>query len=250
LKKKEVTLHLNDGVKAFSSDGSEVYLNTGHTIASDLNIMAVGIQPSTALAEDADLTIGETGGIKVNDYMQTSDEDIYALGDAAETKDWVTGTAVNVALAPPAHKQAYIIARHLSHQEERYKGTLGTSIIKIFDLTVGATGHNSAALKQQNISFKAAEISGNSHAGYYPGAEKLWIKILFDDHSGKLYGAQVIGFDGVDKRLAVLATAIQAGLRAADLETLELGYAPPYSGPKDLINVLGYKAAAKLEQDS
>lgn len=246
LKEKDVTTFLNEEVKEFTADGQTLHLNSGTTLQSDLNIMAVGIRPNISLAVDAGLTIGATGTIKVNEYMQTSDPDIYALGDAVETKDSVTGTPVNVALAPPAHRQAYVIARYLNQQSVPYRGTLGTSIIKLFDLTIGATGHNSNSLKEQNISFKETELGGASRAGYYPGSEKVWLKVLFDEESGQIYGGQAVGFDRVDKRLAVLATAIHGRMTVNDLEELELGYAPPYSGAKDLVNVLGYKAASKL----
>ena len=170
-----------------------------------------------------------------------------ALGDAVETRDLIMNTPRNVALATPAHRQAFIIASHLNNKKVPYKGILGTSIIKLFDLTIGATGHNRTSLKENGFTYKEVSLEAYSHARYYPGSEKLWLKILFDENSGVIYGGQAVGFDGVDKRLAVLATAIHAKMTVADLPELELAYAPPYSGSKDPINILGYKAAAQLE---
>jgi NADPH-dependent 2,4-dienoyl-CoA reductase/sulfur reductase-like enzyme len=247
LEEKGIRVHLNNGVAAFSSQGSTLHLNSGDTVQSDLNIMAVGVKPNTSLAIDAFLTLGNTGAIKVNKYMQTSDPDIYALGDAVETNDLIINTPRNVALASPAHRQAYIIAAHLNKRKIPYKGTLGTSIIKLFDLTIGAAGHNRSSLNRQGITYKEASLESYSHAGYYPGSDKLWLKILFDEKSGVIYGGQAVGFEGADKRLAVLATAIHAKLTVDMLPELELAYAPPYSSPKDPVNVLGYKAAAQLE---
>ncbi|GAB3807835.1 CoA-disulfide reductase [Virgibacillus kimchii] len=247
LEEKGVQIHLNDGVSAFSEQGSILHLNSGDTVNSDLNMMAVGVKPNTSLAIDSFLTLGNTGAIKVNEYMQTSDPSIYALGDAVETKDLIMNTPRNVALASPAHRQAYIIASHLSNNQIPYKGTLGTSIIKLFDLTIGAAGHNRTSLNKHGVTFKEVSLEARSHAGYYPGSDKLWLKVLFDEKSGLIYGGQAVGFEGVDKRLAVLATAIHAKMTVADLPELELAYAPPYSSPKDPINVLGYKAVAQLE---
>jgi NADPH-dependent 2,4-dienoyl-CoA reductase/sulfur reductase-like enzyme len=247
LEEKGVQVHLNDGIAAFSDNGTTLHLTSDKTVHSDLNIMAVGIKPNTSLAIDAFLTLGSTGAIKVNEYMQTADPNIYALGDAVETRDLVMDTARSIALASPAHRQAYIIASHLNNKAVPYKGTLGTSIIKLFDLSVGATGHNRTSLNKQGVTYREASLEAYSHARYFPGSDKLWLKILFDEKTGTIYGGQAAGFDGVDKRLAVLATAIHAKLTVADLPELELGYAPPYSTPKDPINVLGYKAAAKLD---
>ncbi|MFA1822886.1 CoA-disulfide reductase [Virgibacillus oceani] len=248
LEENEVEIHLNDGVAAFSDNGTSLHLNSGKTVQSDLNIMAVGVKPNTALAIDAFLTLGNTGAIKVNEFMQTSDPDIYALGDVVETRDLVMNTPRNVALATPAHRQAFIIASHLNNKQIPYKGTLGTSIIKLFDLTIGATGHNRTTLKKHGVTYKEVSIGSYSHARYYPGSDKLWLKVLFDENTGVIYGAQAVGFEGVDKRLAVLATAIHAKLTVADLPELELAYAPPYSSSKDPINILGYKASAQLEK--
>jgi NADPH-dependent 2,4-dienoyl-CoA reductase/sulfur reductase-like enzyme len=247
LEEKGVEVHLNDAVASFSDNGTSLHLNSGNKVQSDLNIMAVGVKPNTSLAIDAFLTLGNTGAIKVNEFMQTSDPDIYALGDVVETRDLVMNTPRNVALATPAHRQAFIIAGRLNNKQIPYKGTLGTTIIKLFDLTIGAAGHNRTSLKKHGFTYKEASLESYSHARYYPGSDKLWLKVLFDEKTGVIYGGQAAGFEGADKRLAVLATAIHAKLTVADLPELELAYAPPYSSSKDPINILGYKASSQLE---
>ena len=246
LKEKNVNLILDDGLASFSDNGKCLHLNSGKTVQADMTILAVGIKPNTKLAIDAELKIGNTGAIYVNDYMQTTDPEIYALGDAVETKDQLTNAPRRIALAWPAHRQAFIIASHLNGQNIPYGGTLGSAILKIFDLTVGATGNGSTLLKQSGLTFKEASLKTYSNARYYPGSEKIWLKVLFDEKTGAIYGGQVVGFAGVDKRLAVLATAIKGNLTVADLPELELAYAPPYSSSKDPINILGYKAASQL----
>ncbi|MEC5424193.1 CoA-disulfide reductase [Virgibacillus sp. C22-A2] len=247
LNDKGVTVILNDGLDYYSDEGKRLHLNSGEVIDADMTIMAVGIKPNTKLAIESSLKLGDTGAVFVNEFMQTTDPAIYALGDVVETKDLITETPRHIALAWPAHRQAFIIASHLNGERIPYKGTLGSAILKVFDLTVGAAGHNSASLKKLGIPFKEAVIESYSHVRYYPGSDKLWIKILFDEESGRLYGAHTVGFEGVDKRLAVLSTAISAKLNVADLPELELAYAPPYSNAKDPINILGYKASAMLK---
>ncbi|GAA0413453.1 MAG: CoA-disulfide reductase [Bacillota bacterium] len=248
LTKKNIEVRLNDGLHHFSNDGKLLHVNSGGTIQADLTIMAVGIRPNTKLAVDASLEIGKTGAILVNTFMQTSDPSIYALGDVVETKDPITGHGRNIALAGPAHRQAFVIANHLNGKPITYNGTYGTNILKLFDLTIGSTGHNSDSLEAYGKSYDVATLQSLSNASYYPGADKLWIKVLFDKQHGTILGGQVVGHAGVDKRLAVLATAIKGKLTVFDLSDLELGYAPPYSSPKDPINILGYKASSKLEQ--
>ncbi|WP_449354322.1 CoA-disulfide reductase [Virgibacillus natechei] len=243
---KGVKVILEDGLTGYSNEGKTIQLNSGNKMQADMTIMATGIKPNTKLATSASLKLGNTGAISVNEYMQTTDPDIYALGDAVETKDLITQTPTHTALAWPAHRQAFVIASHLNGGNIPYKGTLGSAVLKVFDLTVGATGHNSASLKKLGYTFKETTLRSYSHAGYYPGSEKLWLKVLFDDKTGTLYGAHVVGFDGVDKRLAILTTAITAKLTVADLPELELAYAPPYSSPKDPVNILGYKASSML----
>lgn len=243
---KGVSLRLQQSVDGFSNNGHTVHTSSGEELHTDMTILSSGVKPNTELAENASLSLGETGAITVNDFMQTSDPSIYALGDAIEIKDYLTGKPRNVALAPPAHRQAFIIANHLSGTSISYKGSVGTSILKLFELTIGSTGNTSDRLQQANIDFQTATHNALSNAGYYPGAEKISIKILFETESGKLLGGQVVGKKDVDKRLAVLATAINGGMTIADLTELELGYAPPYSSPKDPINTIGYKALAQM----
>lgn len=246
LYEKGVDLELNDGLAAFSNDGKTIHLQSGKTIQTDFTLLAVGIKPLTVLAETAGIQLGETGALAVNAYMQTNDPDIYALGDVVETADFLTETPRHIALAWPAHRQAFIIASHLQGDKLPYDGTMGSAILKLFDLTIGATGHTSKDLNTLEIPYQEAFLSGYSHAGYYPGSVPLHIKILFSKTTGQLYGAQVVGFKGADKRLAVLTTAIKGQLTVHDLAALELAYAPPYSQPKDPINIIGYKAVAKL----
>lgn len=242
LKAKGVTLTLNEGIESFTNAGKTLHLSSGKSVQADMTILAVGITPNTKLASEANLHIGETGAISVNEFMQTNDPNIFALGDAVETPDYLTQTPRHVALAWPAHRQAFIIASYLKGQKTSYQGTLGSSIFKVFDLTVAVTGHNAAALEELGIAYQEVTHDALSHAGYYPGAEKVSIKVLFDKNNGKIFGAQVVGEDGVDKRLAVLATAIKGGLSVMELAELELAYSPPYSSPKDPINIIGYKA--------
>src|SRR5699024_9034360 len=185
---------------SFSGDGRTLHLNSGRDVEADMTLLAIGIKPNTAIAEEASLDIGETGALKVNEFMQTNDPDIYALGDVVETRDFLTGSARHVALASPAHRQAFIIANHIHGKALPYKGVSGSAILKVFDLDVGATGLNSAQLHDQEIDFKEATHDALSHAGYYPGAEKVSLKILFDPETGTIYGGQVVGKDGVDKR--------------------------------------------------
>ncbi|MFC4025709.1 CoA-disulfide reductase [Oceanobacillus longus] len=248
LEEKDVEVILNDGLESFHNDGKTLRLNSGKKIDTDMTILAIGIKPNTKLAIDASLDLGNTGAISVNEYMQTTDPDIYALGDAVEVRDFLTGSPKQIALAWPAHRQAYIISSHLNGDTVPYRGNLGSSILKVFDLTVAATGHNSTSLQEEGIIFQHTVLSSYSHAAYYPGSKKIWIKIFYNEDTGLLYGANVVGYEGVDKRMAVLATAIKGKLTVADLPELELGYSPVYSSSKDPINVVGYKALSELNK--
>jgi len=242
IKENGVELYLNDKLESYANHGTTLQLQSGKTIQADMTLMAIGITPNVELAKDAGLELGETGAIKVNDVMQTSDPAIYALGDAVEEVDFITKKPAHVALAWPAHRQAFVIASHLNGEKIHRDGILGSSIFRIFDLTVAITGQNEDALDDLGIPFEAVLSKGYSHAGYYPDSEKLWMKIVFDPKSGQLLGGSVIGPKGADKRMAVLATAIKGKLTVDDLTDLELGYNPIYSGSKDAINILGYKA--------
>ncbi|MEW9677135.1 CoA-disulfide reductase [Lentibacillus sp. L22] len=242
-----IELKLKQSAESFTSDGKTLHLDNGDTLSTDMTLLSVGIKPNIELAENAGLELGETGAIAVNDVMQTSDPKIYALGDVVETRDFLTKQPRNVALASPAHRQAFIIANHLYGQKVPYQGTVGSAILRVFDLTVGSTGNTSESLQDAGIAFQTVTQGALSNAGYFPGAEKISLKILFDPENGQLLGGQVIGKKGVDKRLAVMATAINGRLTVADLTELELAYAPPYASPKDPINTVGYKALAQME---
>lgn len=250
---KGVGLHLEDGVSRFEEKdgGVTVHLRSGKQIATDMVLLSIGVRPETKLAKDAGLAIGERGGITVNDYMQTSDANIYALGDAVEVRHLVTGQPALIPLAGPANKQGRIVADNIVFgNKKKYPGSIGTSIAKVFDLTVAAAGANAKLLQQNNISYISSYTHGASHAGYYPGAVPLSIKILFAPENGKLLGAQIVGFNGVDKRIEMLAQVIQRGGTVHDLAELEHAYAPPYSSAKDPVNMAGFVAENILNKKS
>ena len=242
---KGVGLHLEDGVSRFEEKdgGVTVHLRSGKQIATDMVLLSIGVRPG--------LAIGERGGIAVNDYMQTSDADIYALGDAVEVRHLVTGQPALIPLAGPANKQGRIVADNIVFgNKKKYPGSIGTSIAKVFDLTVAAAGANAKLLQQNNIPYISSYTHGASHAGYYPGAVPLSIKILFAPENGKLLGAQIVGFNGVDKRIEMLAQVIQRGGTVHDLAELEHAYAPPYSSAKDPVNMAGFVAENILNKKS
>ena len=250
---KGVGLHLEDGVSRFEEKdgGVTVHLRSGKQIATDMVLLSIGVRPETKLAKDAGLAIGERGGIAVNDYMQTSDADIYALGDAVEVRHLVTGQPALIPLAGPANKQGRIVADNIVFgNKKKYPGSIGTSIAKVFDLTVAAAGANAKLLQQNNIPYISSYTHGASHAGYYPGAVPLSIKILFAPENGKLLGAQIVGFNGVDKRIEMLAQVIQRGGTVHDLAELDHAYAPPYSSAKDPVNMAGFVAENILNKKS
>ena len=248
LKDKGIEVILNDGLKGFKNDGKTLLLNSGIQLEADMTILAIGIKPNTDLAINTALELGSTGAISVNEYMQTTDPDIYALGDVVETRDLLTGSPRHIALAWLAHRHAAIIAAHLDGEQIPYRGNTGSSILKVFDLTVAATGHNRQSLQQEGKQFENVVLASTSHANYYPGSKKLWLKLFFHPETGLIFGGNIVGYDGVDKRMAVLATAIKGNLTVNDLPELELGYAPPYSSSKDPINILGYKAIDMLKK--
>lgn len=250
---KGVGLHLEDGISRFEEKdgGVTVHLRSGKQIATDMVLLSIGVRPETKLAKEAGLAIGERGGIAVNDYMQTSDADIYALGDATEVKNLVTGQPSLIPLAGPANKQGRIVADNIIFgNKKKYAGSIGTSIAKVFDLTVAATGANAKLLQRNNIPYTSSYTHGASNAGYYPGAVPMSIKILFDPENGKLLGAQIVGFNGVDKRIEMLEQVIQRGGTVYDLTELEHAYAPPYSSAKDPVNMAGFVAENILKGKS
>lgn len=209
-------------------------------IESDMIILSVGVQPESELAKKAKLKLTSKGAIQVNEYLQTSDPDIYAIGDAIEVKHRVSQETVYIPLAGPANKQGRIVGDNLSGKNRAYRSSMATSIMKIFDMTVATTGLNEKTLKRLDKRYEKVYLWANNHATYYPDAKSMLIKVLFDKEDGTIYGGQIVGHDGVDKRIDVLATAIYANLKASDLCELELAYAPPYSAAKDPINMIGF----------
>jgi CoA-disulfide reductase len=240
---KGVNLILEDGVKEFENDGKKIILSSGKEIDTDLTILSIGVRPENQLAIESGLNVGERGGIQVNEFLQTNDENIYAIGDAIEVVDFINNQPTMIPLAGPANRQGRIVANNIYGKNEAYKGTLGTSVAKIFDYTVSTTGNNEKTLKRLGVNYQAIHIHPASHAGYYPGAYPIALKLLFDPSTGKILGAQGVGKDGVEKRIDVLATAIKGGLTVFDLTELELAYAPPFSSAKDPVNMAGYVAS-------
>lgn len=247
IKEKGVELFLENGVSSFEyNEGiTTVHLQSGAQINADVVIFSIGIRPNSELAKVAGLTINERGGIVVGESLQTEDENIYALGDAIEVEDFISKTRTMIPLAGPANKQGRIVANNISGLKETYKGTMGSSIAKVFDLAVAATGNNERTLnrlgKTYNKDYHVTIVNPNSHAGYYPGALPMTIKLIFDS-KGSILGAQVIGMEGVDKRIDVIATVIKLKGTIYDLKDLELAYAPPYSSAKDPVNMAGFTA--------
>ncbi len=241
LKEKGVGLILKNGVQAIKEEGGKLKLTLSDgEIETDMVIMAVGVRPDTALAKDAGLELNKRGAIVVNEHMLTSDPDIYAVGDAVEVTDFVTGEKAYIPLAGPANKQGRIAADNICGIPTTYKNTLGSAVLKIFDMTVATTGVNERAAKAAGLDYDKVYTYLNSHASYYPGSTGMSIKTLYEKGTGKILGAQIVGFDGVDKRCDVLATAIRAGMTAKDLTELELCYAPPFGSAKDPVNFVGY----------
>jgi rhodanese-related sulfurtransferase len=211
-------------------------------------ILAIGVRPEYQLAKDAGLELGMRGTIVTNEHLQTSDPDIYAIGDAAQILHLMTGEPTNVPLAGPASKQGRLVADQIAGRDMHYKGAQGTAIVKVFDLTVGTTGMNQRQLDAAGIAYQSAIVHAANHAGYYPGASPMAFKLLFGSE-GQIYGAQIVGLDGVDKRIDVIATALRAGMTVYDLEELELSYAPPYGSTRDPVNMVGFVASNILRGD-
>jgi rhodanese-related sulfurtransferase len=209
-------------------------------------VLSVGVRPENQLAIAAGLEVGPQGGIRVNEYLQTSDPDIYAVGDAIEVKDFVTGEPAQVPLAGPANRQGRIAADHIFGRHVRYRGTQGTAIVRVFDRTAALTGVSEKTLRRITHPYRKIYIHPTQHAGYYPGAEAMTLKLLFAPENGKVLGAQAVGGAGVDKRIDVLAVAIQAGMTVFDLEEMELAYSPQFGSAKDPVNMAGFVAAGLL----
>lgn len=250
-KQKGLELLLNVGVEKFNDKGEtiEVFLNNGTSVETDAVILAIGVKPETKLAIEAGLEIGETRGILVNEFLQTSNPDIYAVGDAIEVAHYINNKKVLIPLAWPANRQGRIVADNIVlGNQYKYTGSLGSSILKFFELSVASTGLNEKTLKKFGIPYKTAIVTRGHHAGYYPGAKNMVLKVIFDEN-GKIFGAQAVGEAGVDKRIDVIATAIKGNLTVYDLPEIEITYAPPFNSAKDPVNIAGYAAENILKGD-
>ena len=242
LRQKGVHLHLGRTVEGFAADGDRVnvLIKDAAPLTADMVVLAIGVTPDTALARDAGLELGIKGSIVVNDRMETSAPDIYAVGDAVQVKHFVTGQDTLLSLAGPANKQGRIAADNICGIPSSYKNTQGSSVLKIFDMTVAMTGVNERTAQAAGLHYDKVYTYSQSHASYYPGGHGISIKTIYEKETGRILGAQLVGYDGVDKRCDVLATAIRAGLNATDLTELELCYAPPFGSAKDPVNFVGY----------
>ncbi len=242
LRSKGISLLLGQTVEGFAQEGDTILtrLQDAPPLRADMALLAIGVTPDTKLAREAGLTLGIRGSIAVNDRMETSAPDVYAVGDAVEIRHLITGEKALISLAGPANKQGRIAADNICGRDSRYSGAQGSSVIKVFDLTVAVTGINEQAAQSAGIQYGTVILSPASHASYYPGAHIMTMKILYEKETYRLLGAQIIGFEGVDKRIDVLATAMQAGLSAIQLKDLDLAYAPPYSSAKDPVNMAGF----------
>lgn len=240
---------LGDGINGFESTNSGFFamLNSGKKVKTDLVILSIGVKPETQLAKDAGLKLGPRGHIIVNTYQQTSNPDIYAAGDAVETKCAITGNSTAVPLGGPANRQGRVIADHINNPKKAmpYPGSIGTAIVRVFDLAAGVTGLNEKRLNQWGLAYDKTIVSDFNHASYYPGATPLTVKLLFCPDTHKIYGAQVFGKEGVDKRLDIVATALRGNMTTDDLEHLELSYAPPFGSAKDVLNTAAFAVRNK-----
>lgn len=254
LRSHGVRLKLGSAVAGFESSGEQVVtlLEGEEPLRSDMVLLAIGVTPDTGLAREAGLELGQKGAIRVNDRMETSLPDIYAVGDAVEVEHFVTKERAVVALAGPANRQGRIAADNICGGDSRYSGAQGSSVIKLFELTAASTGINERSAQAAGLDYDKVILSPEHHASYYPGSQTMTMKVLWDKNTLRLLGAQIVGRDGVDKRIDVLATAIRSGMKATELAELDLAYAPPYSSAKDPVNMAGFMveniAAGKLKQ--
>ncbi len=242
VRKHGVKLALGYSVEGFAErdGGVDVLLKDREAIHADMVVLAIGVTPESSLAKDAGLALGIKGSILVNDRMETSVPDIYAVGDAVQVKHYVTGEDALIALAGPANKQGRIAADNICGGNSRYSGSQGSSVIKVFDMTAATTGINETNARKSGLNVDTVILSPMSHAGYYPGGKLMTMKVVFEKETYRLLGAQIVGYEGVDKRIDVLATAIHAGMKATQLKELDLAYAPPYSSAKDPVNMAGF----------
>ena len=244
LKQNGVRLMLGSAITGIRQQADEmlVELDNGGPVAADMVIMSIGVRPEADLARESGLVIGERGGIRVDSHQRTSDPDIYAVGDAAETMDMISGKDTLLPLAGPANRQGKIAAENIAGLDTSFEGVIGSSIIKIFDLAAASTGYNEKNLKRNSIPYEKTYIHPLSHAGYYPDGEQMTLKLVFSPETRRVLGAQAVGRDGVDKRIDVIATAIKLGATVDQLQNLELCYAPPFSSAKDPVNMAGFTA--------
>jgi NADPH-dependent 2,4-dienoyl-CoA reductase/sulfur reductase-like enzyme/rhodanese-related sulfurtransferase len=256
LRANGVALHLGDPVSSFETPSAQeparasiVVLKSGQRLPADAVILGLGVKPETGLAKDAGLEIGKRGGIRVNEHLQTSDPCIWAVGDAIEVREGIIGEWALIPLAGPANRQGRIAADNIFGRSSRYDQTFGTAILRLFNLTAACTGASEKSLRHAGMAFQAVHLHPGSHAGYYPGAEPIAMKVLFAPDTGRLLGAQAVGGDGVDKRMDVLATALKAGMTVHDLAELELCYAPPFGSAKDPVNLAGMASQNVLAGD-
>lgn len=242
MRKHGVKLALGHTVEGFeeTEDGVQVLLKDEAPLRADMVVLAIGVTPDTRLAKEAGLELGVKGSILVNDKMETSAPDIYAVGDAVQVKHFVTGQETLISLAGPANKQGRIAANNICGMDSHYPGSQGSSIVKVFDMTAAATGINETTAKSAGLDVDKVILSPMSHAGYYPGGKVMTMKVVFEKETYRLLGAQIVGYEGVDKRIDVLATAIHTGMKATELAELDLAYAPPYSSAKDPVNLAGF----------
>jgi NADPH-dependent 2,4-dienoyl-CoA reductase/sulfur reductase-like enzyme/rhodanese-related sulfurtransferase len=246
-----VQLKLGTAAIGFTDDNGrvKVSLNDDTILSTDLVLLAVGVRPDIELARHAHLKLGPCEGIEVNANMQTSDPNIYAAGDVVEVKDTITGNQALIALAGPANRQGRIVAEHILGRPSVYSTTQGTAIVKVFDMTGAVTGASEKSLKHNNIPYRKIYIHPSGHASYYPGSTSMHIKLIFSPGDGKVLGAQIVGYDGIDKRIDIFATALRAGMTVYNLEELELAYSPPYGSAKDPVNMAGFVATNLLKGD-
>jgi NADPH-dependent 2,4-dienoyl-CoA reductase/sulfur reductase-like enzyme/peroxiredoxin family protein/rhodanese-related sulfurtransferase/TusA-related sulfurtransferase len=249
-----IRLKLGVSLSKFQDNGHTVVLADGETLPADIVILSIGIVPDNVLAKSAGLALSGDGYVLTNEKMETTDmatgkanEDVYAIGDVALLKDYIDGTTTHIALAGPANRQARLVADVINGLPYTYKGAIGTSVLKVFSLTGASTGYSEALCQRKNLPYQSVIIERNQHAGYYPGASIMTLKVVFNPKDGSLWGAQAIGLDGIEKRIDVIATALKAKMTVGDLSELELSYAPPYGSAKDVVNIAGYAAANLME---
>ena len=240
--KKGVRVITGESAESFSEQGKKITLTNGELVESDVTILSVGVRPENTLANQAGLATGLGGGIVVDENYQTSEPDIFAVGDAIVVKQQVSGTDALISLASPANRQGRQVADIIAGLKRTNRGSIGTAIVRVFDLAAAATGLSERVVKQLGLDYQVVHVSGKDHAGYYPGASDLTLKLIFDPTTGKIYGAQGVGANGIDKRIDILATAIKGELTIFDLPELEFTYAPPFGSAKDPVNMLGYAA--------